>query len=102
MVVYQFNCFCKDSYVRMTSRQFGKRIKEHIPKSTDVFCKTSNKENRSIRLVYASKRSAIAEHLVNNLDCASNYSFERFKIIKNYFNLFDLIKFERYVFSKKS
>ena len=74
MVVYQFKGFCQDIYVRMTSRQFGKRIKEHIPKTIDVFCKTSNKENKSIRIVYVSKRSTIAEHLVDNLDCASNYN----------------------------
>ena len=39
MVVYQFNCFCEDSYIEMTSRQFGKRIKEHIPKSIEYFVK---------------------------------------------------------------
>ena len=47
LVVFLFNCFCKHSYVGMTSSQFGKRIKEHIPKSIDKFCKMSNKENRS-------------------------------------------------------
>ena len=66
----------------MTSRQFGKRIKEYIPKSIEEFCKTSNKEIKSIRVVNATKRSAIAEHLVNNLDCASNYNLKRFVIKK--------------------
>ena len=56
------------SYVSMSSRHFGKRIKEHIPKSIDKFCKMSNKENNSKRAVNASKRSAIAGHLVNNFD----------------------------------
>ena len=88
MVVYQFNCFCEDSYVGMISRQFGKRIKEHIPKSFDEFYKTSSKENKSIRVVNASKRSDIAEQLVNNLDCASNYNLKRFKIIKICFKIF--------------
>ena len=55
MVVYQYNCFCEASYVGMTSRQFGKRIKEHIPKSVDEFCKMSNKESKSIRVVNATK-----------------------------------------------
>ena len=50
MVVDQFNCFCEDSYVGMTSRQFDKRIKEHIPKSIDEFCKISN----NLRVVNAS------------------------------------------------
>ena len=75
MVVYKFNCFCKDSYGRMTFRQFCKRFKEHISKSIDEFCKISNLENESIRVVNASKRSAIAEHLVNNIGCASNYIY---------------------------
>ena len=55
----------------MTSRQFGKRIKEHVPKNIEDFCKMSNKENKSVRVVNASKSSAIAEHLVNNSNCAS-------------------------------
>ena len=80
MVGYQFICFCEDSYVGMTSRQFGKRIKEHIPKSIEEFCKTSNKENKSIRVVNALKRSAIVKYLVNNLDCASNYDLKKFKV----------------------
>ena len=93
MVVYKFNCFCEASYVGMTSRQFGKRIKEHIPKSIDEFCK-SNEKTKSIRVINASKRFAISEHLVNNLDCASNYNLKRFKIVKNCFHISDLIKLE--------
>ena len=77
----------------MTSRQFGKRMKEHIPKSIDEFCK-SNEKIKSIRVINASKRSAISEHLVNNLDCASNYNLKRFKIVKNCFHISDLIKLE--------
>ena len=81
MVFYQFNCFCEDSYVGVTSRQFSKRIKEHIPKYIDEFCKTSNKKKKFIRVVNVSKRSAIAEHLVivSNLNCASNYNFKKFE-----------------------
>ena len=56
----------------MTSRQFEKIIKENIPKVNDEFLKISIKENKSNRVVNALKRSAIAEHLVNNLYCASN------------------------------
>ena len=78
----------------MTSRQFGKRIKEHVPKSIEEFCKTSNKETKSIRVLNASKRSSIAEHLVKNPDCSNNYSLGRFKIIKNCYNISDLIKLE--------
>ena len=50
----------------MTSRQFEKIIKENIPKVNDEFLKISIKENKSNRVV-----NAIAQHLVNNLNCAS-------------------------------
>jgi len=47
-----FSCyFCEVGYVGMTSRQLGKRIKEHIPNSIDEFCKMSNNESKSIRVV---------------------------------------------------
>ena len=52
----------KINNVGKTSRQFGKRIKEHIQKSSYEFCKISNKENNSIGVVNASKISAIAEN----------------------------------------
>ena len=54
----------------------------------------SKKDNKFIRMVIASKRSTIAEHLVNNSDCASNYNLNRYKIIKNCFRISDLIKVE--------
>ena len=63
----------------------------------------SNKENKSVRVVNASKRSAISEHLVNNSHCASNYSLNRFKIIKNCFSISVLIKLEAIcIYIKKS
>ena len=78
----------------MTSRQFGKRIKEHIPKSIDEFCTISNKANKSKRVVNTSKSPPIAEHLVNKPDRASNYNLKKFKIIKKRFSIFDLNKLE--------
>ena len=35
VIVYQFDCFCKASYIGMTSKQLMKRVKEHIPKSIE-------------------------------------------------------------------
>ena len=77
IVVYQFNCFCEDNYFGMTSRQFGKRIKEHVPKSIKEFRKMSNKENKTVKVVNASKRSAIAKYLINMSNCAINYNLIR-------------------------
>jgi len=54
----------------------------------------SNKKTKSLRVVNASKRSAIAKCLVNNSDCANNYNLKRFNMIKSYFNISDLIKLE--------
>ena len=64
-----------------------------------------NKKTRSarkFRFVYisfilakdlnASKRSSIAEHLVNNLTCANKCNINRSKIIKICSNVFDLIR----------
>ena len=75
MVFYhKFNCLYENGHIKIISRQLGKRIKEHIPKSIDEFSKLSNNANKSIRVVNASKLPAIAEHLVNNLDCVNNYT----------------------------
>ena len=96
MVVYQFKCYCDNSYIGQTTRQLKKRYKEHIPICVEKFLKFSEKEKETkpMKIVNAMKRSAIAEHLVNNHNCAENFSVERFKIIKNCGNVFDLIKME--------
>ena len=54
----------------------------------------SNEKNKILKIKDASKRSAIAELLVTNLDFASNYNLNRFKIIKLFFCISDLIKLE--------
>ena len=51
-----------------------------------------NKENKFIKVVNALKRSAIAEHLVNNNEFAN--FLKRFKIVEYCFNIFKLIKLE--------
>ena len=94
MVVYQFNCFCEDSYFDTTSRQFGKRVKEHIRKTIDEFSKMYNKENNSKTVVNASQRSVIAEHLIKKPNCASYCNLKRFKTIYKLYSIFDLIKLE--------
>ena len=78
----------------MTTRQLGKRIKEHIPQCVENFCNSENKDVIPTKVINASKRSSIAEHLVNNPACANNYNVNMFKIIKNCSSVFDLIKLE--------
>ena len=94
MVIYQFSCFCKASYIGLTTRQLRKTVKEHIQKNVENFCLSEKKDDVPIKVINASKRSSIAEHLVNNSLCADNYNVNRFKIIKNCSNVFDLIKLE--------
>ena len=94
MVKYQFSCFCKASYIGLTTRQLRKRIKEHILKKVENFRLSEKKDDVPIKVINASKRSSIAEHLVNNSLCADNYNVKRFKIVKNCSNVFILIKLE--------
>ena len=51
----------------------------------------TNKKTKSLRVVNASKRSAIAKCLVNNSDCANNYNLKIFKVIKNCYSISNLI-----------
>ena len=52
------------------------------------------KDDIPAKVLNASKRSSIAEHLVINPTCENSYNINRFKIIKTCSNIFDLIKFE--------
>ena len=100
MVIYQFSCCCKASYIGLTKRQLRKRIKEHVPKSVDNFCYSEKKDDIPVKVLNASKPSSIAEHLVNNSTCENSYNLNRFKIIQVCSNFFDLIKLEPFVFYK--
>ena len=94
MVIYQYSCCCTASYIGLTTRHLRKRIKEHIPKCVENFCLSDKKDDIPVKVLNASKRSSISEHLVNNPTCANNYNIDRFKIIKICSNVFDLIKLE--------
>ena len=92
-VIYRFNCFCEKSYIGQTSRHLKTRLKEHVPKCVEIFIE--GKVNiKSLALINATKRSSIAEHLVNNLDCGKNNKDTRFKIVQQCPNVYDLFKLE--------
>ena len=44
MVIYQYSCCCKASYIGLTTRHLRKRIKEHVPKSVENFCFSEKKD----------------------------------------------------------
>ena len=81
MIIYQYSCCCTASYIGLTTRQLRKRIKEHVPKRVENSCCLDKKDEIPAKVFNASKRSSIAEHLVNNLMCANSYNIKRFKII---------------------
>ena len=66
-VIYKFKCHCDSVYVGRISQRFHIRRDQHVTKSLRTWMKTGlNKPtNRS---------SAVAEHLINNSECANNYS----------------------------
>ena len=81
-IIYKFNCFCEKSYIGQTSRHLKTRVNEHIPKCVLNFIKEKT-NNKTKAVLNATKRSSIAEHLINNVNCAKNYDLSRFKVIYN-------------------
>ena len=45
-------------------------------------------------VVNATKKSSIAEHIINNTKCANNYDSSRLKILNNCNNFIDLVRME--------
>ena len=62
MVIYQYSCCCKASYIGFTTRQLRKRIKEHAPKSVENFCFSDKKDDIPVKVLNTFKSSSIAEH----------------------------------------
>ena len=51
-------------------------------------------DKKPVKVLIASKRLSIADHLANDLTCANGYNLSRFEIFKNCSKIFDLIKLE--------
>ena len=94
MVIYKYSCYCKANYTRLTTRHQRKRIKEHITKSVDKFSFSEKKDSIPVKVLNASKRLFIKEHLFNNSTCANSFNLIRLKILKLSVMFFDLIKLE--------
>ena len=100
-IIYKFNCFCERSYIGQTSRHFKTRIREHLPKCVTNFMKEKT-NNKTKAVINAAKRSSIAEHLINNTDCANNYLLSRFEVMSHCNNVVDLVRLEAIsIFLKK-
>ena len=72
------------SYTELTTRHLRKRIKGHVPKSVEIFCFADKKDVIAVKVLNASKRSSIAEHLVNNPTCANSDNIKRLKLVVMY------------------
>ena len=92
-IIYKFKCFCDKSYIGQTSRHLRTRLNEHIPKCILRFIDEKTKI-KTKAVVNATKRSSIAEHLVNSTNCAKNYDSSRFKILYNCTSSMDLVRLE--------
>ena len=63
MVVHEFNCYCKDSYIQLTSRNrrwckpnklipsLRKIIKKHIPKCVDNYMTSMENEKNQYKSI---------------------------------------------------
>ena len=61
-------------------------MKEHLPKCVKNFIE--GKTNiKSAALMNATRKSPIAEHLVNYQNCGRNYEYVRFKIVQQCSNV---------------
>ena len=79
--------------MKQTSRHLRTRLNEHIPKCILRFIDEKTKI-KTKAVVNATKRSSIAEHLVNSTNCANNYDPSRFKILYNCTSSMDLVRLE--------
>ena len=93
LVVYKFKCYCESSYIGKTSCHLKIRIKEHVPKC--IISHISNKKDKkSVAVKNAVKKSAIAEHFVNNTCCGNNFGISKFSIMRQCSNTLELIRLE--------
>ena len=68
-------------------------LKSYIPKCILRFIDEKTKI-KTKAVVNSTKRSSIAEHLVNSTNCANNYDSSRFKMLNNCTSTTDLVRME--------
>ena len=93
-VIYEFSCHCDSRYVGRTSQRLQDRIKQHVPKWIRQRVATSQRSQpeRSCKRQRTMPEcdSAIGQHLLQNEQCAANYSDKKFKILATARNSFQL------------
>ena len=92
-MVYKFQCCCGNKYFGQTYRHLKTRLKWYVPKCAELYIRDKPKKISTV-IKNVIKRSAIAEHLVKNLNCAKIYEQSKLKILRQYSIIFDLVKLE--------
>ena len=69
------------------------RLKENVPKCITSYIK-DEKDEKSIAVKNAIKKSAIAEHLVNNPSCGKKFALSNFSVMRQCSNTLELIRLE--------
>ena len=87
-LIYLFRCSCSSHYIGRINQRLDARIKLHVPTKIHNFIggRTDN-----LRNTYG---SSIAENLINNCDCAVNFSVDLFSILSKSHSSFHLKVFE--------
>ena len=85
-IVYKFTCHCNKWYIGRTSQRLTSRIKEHVPKCVRSAVDNPVNGTQTITALTlaqarAKEKSSIAEHLLNNLDCLTNYTEDKFTMV---------------------
>ena len=82
-LICSFRYTCGLQYIRRTGQRLGARIKQHVPTKIRL-------GNYFADYINNTHGSAIAEHLINNRECASTYSADLFTILSRYHSDFHL------------
>ena len=73
-LIYSFICVCRLQYIRRTNQCLDSRIKQHVPTKIQQGKYFADRRNNTYG-------SSIAEHLINNCNCASSYSADLLTIL---------------------
>ena len=83
-LIYLFRCSCDSTYVGRTNQRLSSRIQQHIPAKIEKILGSSSK------CATESTPSAIANHLLKNIDCGHKFNRQMFTILchgRSYFHL---------------
>ena len=83
-VIYEYKCHCDSRYVGRTAQRLQDRIKQHVPKWLRQHTAYQRVQpNRACKRKQPTPKcdSAIAQHLLENNQCAANYNDDQFSIL---------------------